>query len=940
MSQETGSLKAAAKAAVVSLAFGLALTSGASAAVPAAPGETFITTYLELPEGATAAATNGVADDDIYRSPLSSDGRYVAFASAANALDRAADPDVDNIYRKDRNTGEVVLVSRATGANGAGPARISSDPRISGDGNLVAFVTDAGLDPADVDGEKDVYIRDIGAGTTTLATPETSETVDRYDLSADGQYVAFRTADALVPGDGNTTTDIYRHKLGTTAFSLVSRTTAPLSVSGGGSAGDVSISGDGRWVAFASTSESLVTAFLNNNGASADIFARDMQANTTYLVSRQFNVANAGADGESYEPRIAGTPALVGDVKIAFVSRATNLSDAGVSDTSSATSVYLRSLSVNASVLISRNSSGDNADSRAHSPSISDDGNLVNFASDAQNLGPDPDYYAAYLRNVNTATTTQISADNEYAVEGDISGDGGFVTWVENGGATPDSDPDIYNVFGRPASGGPIELVSRPPGSGAFLVPAANDYNFEDYTRRISADGRYIVFGSDSNRLPGSNGERQTYRRDMETGEIELVSRASGAGGAVSGSGSEDASISADGSRVTFTSGAPLDPADSGTSNQVYLRDLDTKTTYLVSRQSGAAGAEADTDSYATSISGDGNRVAFESEAGNLGAPGGFDQVYVRDIASDTTIIASRAGGVAGAIADGESEQGRLSADGRRVAFLSRATNLSPDDAANNRDVYYRDLDTGQTLLLSRQSGLAGTPATGFSREPAISADGNVVAFQTEDQTTAPEAGAWPPGVPQIVVRNVASGQNTLVSRAPGGAAANDRADSPSLSADGSVVSFETQADNLVAGLGGESRGAVFVRDMATGVLSGPPAFGLIDNEPQQGSRVPSISDNGQCLSFNAIGYNPASGDASDVSTNYIYVVSGSCSNPRITEPPVVAKPKLSKVKITPKRFAVSGKKTAKVAAETRRRRARRRRKARRSVSGWTSTPG
>ena len=488
------------------------------------------------------------------------------------------------------------------------------------------------------------------------------------------------------------------------------------------------------------------------------------------------------------------------------------------------------------------------------------------------------------------------------------------MTWVENGGATPDSDPDIYNVFGRPAPAGAIELVSRPPGSGAFLLPAANDYNYQDYTRRISADGRYIVFASDSHRLAESNGGRQIYRRDMETGEIELVSRASGADGAISESGGENASISADGSRVAFTSYSPLDPAHLGANNQTYLRDLDTKATYLVSRQSGAAGAEADNDSYATSISGDGNRVAFESEAGNLGAPGGYDQVFVRDIATDQTIIASRAAGLAGAIANGESGGGRLSGDGRRLAFVSRATNLSPDDAAPNSDAYFRDLATGETLLLSRQSGLAGAPATGFTYEPAISADGNVVAFQTEDQTTAPEAGAWPPGVPQILARNVVTGQNTLVSRAPGGAAANARSDSPSLSADGSVVSFETQADNLVAGLGGENRGAVFARDMATGALSAPPAFGLVDNEPQQGARVPSISDNGQCLSFNANGFTAASGDASDMDTDYIYVVSGTCSNPRIADP-VPAGPRLSKVKLTPKRFAVSGKKTAKVAA-------------------------
>jgi hypothetical protein len=892
--------------------FGLGFASGAGAAVQAGPGETFITTYLELPEGATAAATSGVADDDIYRSPMSADGRYVAFASAANALDRAANPDVDNIYRKDRNTGEVVLVSRANGANSSGPARISSDPRISDDGNLVAFVTDAGLDPADSDGVKDVYVRDVGAGTTTLATPGTSFPVEHYDLSANGQFVAFSTADTLLIGDINASTDVYRRNLGSGAVNLVSRIPAA-EASGNGAADDVSISGDGRWVAFASTSTNLVLGFADSNGgSSSDVFARDMQANVTYLVSKQHNIASAGANGDSSEPRMAGTPALVGDVKIAFVSRATNLADNGVSDSSNANSVYLRPLSVLASVLVSRNSSGQNADSRAHSPSISDDGNLVNFASDAQNLAPDPDYYAAYVRNVSNGTTTMISADNEYAVEGDISGDGSFVTWVEEGGATPDSDPDIWNVFGRPAVSGPIELVSRPAGSGAFVLSGANVYTVEESNRGISADGRYVVFNSNSSRLPGANGGNQVYRRDLQTGEIELVSRANGANGAVAEFGGEEASISADGSRVAFTAYGSLDPVDPSPDAQAYMRDLNTDTTYLVSRQSGAAGAVANAASSGTSISGDGDRVSFQSDADNLGGPGGDQQIYVRDIASGQTIIASRASGPAGAIGNNDSERARLSGDGEKVAFLSRASNLHPDDASTNRDVYLRDLAGGDTVLISRQSGLAGTPAAGFSTGVAISADGSTVAFRTEDQTVATEAGAWPPGTPQVVARNVASGQNTLVSRAPGGAAADSPADSASISGDGSRVAFASDAQNLLPGLGGKSRSAVFVRDMATGALSGPPSFGLPDNEPQQGSRVPSISDSGECLSYNANGYNPASGDASDIYSDYIYVVSGSCSNPALT-----ARPNLSNVKVTPKKFAVSRKKTARVAATT-----------------------
>jgi hypothetical protein len=174
---------------------------------------------------------------------------------------------------------------------------------------------------------------------------------------------------------------------------------------------------------------------------------------------------------------------------------------------------------------------------------------------------------------------------------------------------------------------------------------------------------------------------------------------------------------------------------------------------------------------------------------------------------------------------------------------------------------------------------------------PTLSSDGRTAAFVAEDVTLAPEAGAWLPGARQVVVRDLVTHQNRLASRAPGaGAPANDSAGAPSLSADGAVVAFESGATNLLPGRGGDSRRAIFARTLASGVLTGPPAFGRISNWPQNNAFAPSLSENGSCLAFGTSGHT-ASGLGSDLETAYVHVVSGECTSRLGPEPAPPAGP-------------------------------------------------
>ncbi len=878
MSKARHSVARVAVVFAVGLVAGLLSVGIATAAGPAKAGSTFITSYLNLPKGAIPGGEGGYSDDSDDRSALSANGRFVAFVAAANTLSRAANPDVVNIFRKDRRTGAVVFVSRGTGVNGIAPARNSHTLRISGNGNLVAFITDAPLAPVDVDTSEDVYIRNLTTRTTRLATPNTGTDIENYDISADGRFIAFASDEPLAGTDVNGEKDVFRRNLGTGAIELVSR--IPAAATAGDSYSDVpSISGDGRWVAFASNSNDIAAGFVDNNGSGSDVMARDMTAGQTYLVSCRFDNLNQGANGESDEPAIAGSPVASNEVRIAYRSYATILAAVPI-DPSATSSVYLKtSLGAAPSILVSQSTGGENANSRAHTPRIDNSGNLVFFSSDASNLGAGDDYYGAYLRDVAAGTTTLGSADNDYAIASDISAVGNLIVWGEAGGITPDSDPDIFGVFTRRIPGGPVRFASRPKGNRPFRATSAYVAPSRDGVRTISANGRYVVMSAFSRQL--SPGEaNQIFRRDLRTGRIELASRRSGAKGARS-DGATAPSISNDGSRVAFISYSPLVAADADSDPDVYVRDFRNRTTTLVSRADGAAGADANAPVASVAISGNGRRVAFETEATNLGVLAGVAQVYVRDLAAGRTVLASRANGSGGDAGNDDSTSASISNDGRVVAFRSRATNLDPDDAEPQRDVYVRNLPTNTTLLASRLPGLAGANADVTFHQPALSGDGKVVAFMSEDESLVPGTGPWPVGRNQVVTRVLSNGVNKLASRSRGGAAANASADSPSLNRDGSQVAFESDSTNLLPKRGGEVRTAVFVKNMRTGRVAGPPAFGLVDNEPQQGARSPSLSDNGRCLAFVATGHNRASGNSSDINSSYVYTVSGTCSNPR-----------------------------------------------------------
>ncbi len=231
---------------------------------------------------------------------------------------------------------------------------------------------------------------------------------------------------------------------------------------------------------------------------------------------------------------------------------------------------------------------------------------------------------------------------------------------------------------------------------------------------------------------------------------------------------------------------------DTNGAEDVFVYDRGTRRTERVSLAPN--GVEGDGASFDPAVSGDGRYVAFTSAASNL-TPGDANEaldVFVRDRVSGATVLASV--GPQGAMGDGPSVAASISGNGRRVAFESDAATLVPHDTNGTGDVFVRDLETEVTRKLSVGGNGAETESPSFG--PAISTDGRAVAFESFSSRLVPDDTN---GALDVFVADVPTGSVSRVSLATDGGQADNRSYSPSISADGRVVAFASFATNLVA---------------------------------------------------------------------------------------------------------------------------------------------
>ncbi len=337
------------------------------------------------------------------------------------------------------------------------------------------------------------------------------------------------------------------------------------------------------------------------------------------------------------------------------------------------------------------------------------------------------------------------------------------------------------------------------------------------YEAAISADGRFVAFASkSSNLVPGdTNGVDDAFVHDRQTGTTTCVSVSSAGGrGDDSSSGT---SISADGRFVAFHSDATnLVAGDTNFVADVFVHDRQTGTPTRVSVDS--SGRQGDRHSLLPTISGDGRFVAFYSDSLNLvpGDTNGVMDVFVHDRQTGTTTrVSVDSSGSQGDFDSGNTNtNASISADGRFVAFDSYATNLVSGDTNGRGDVFVHDRQTGATTRASIASW--GFQVNDHSSEPSISADGRFVAFASRASNLVPDDHNY---VPDVFVHDRQSWTTTRVSVDSSGSQGKYSSLAPSISADGRFVAFYSYANNLVPG-DTNSVSDVFVHDRQIGTTA------------------------------------------------------------------------------------------------------------------------
>lgn len=285
------------------------------------------------------------------------------------------------------------------------------------------------------------------------------------------------------------------------------------------------------------------------------------------------------------------------------------------------------------------------------------------------------------------STSSEGSQASDRSWDASFSADGRYVSFLSTAGnLTSDAQASYGRAFRKDLWTGQVLLASS-TSEGA----QGND---QSATPALSADGRYLVFTSAaSNLVQGDgNGQDDVFRKDLATGQIEIVSRASDSG--ASNSFSANPSMSADGRYVVFDSAATnLVANDTNGVNDIFRKDLQTGALTRVSITND--GIQANGGSADAQLSPDGQSVLFTSNASNLvgdDTNGNGDIFWKSLMTGEITRVSTAKDGAQG---NGGSFNGVLSANQRYVVFQSDANNLVAGDDNGYSDIFRKDLVTG-----------------------------------------------------------------------------------------------------------------------------------------------------------------------------------------------------------------------------------------------------
>lgn len=329
-------------------------------------------------ERASVSSVGDEANNSSFSVAISASGRYITFTSAADNLVPGDTNGNDDIFIKDMQTGVISLVSTDSLGNPAdGPA---DNPAISADGRYVAYLSYAtNMVAGDTNGFSDVILKDTLTGASTRVSTDSvgtqgNQSSDWPAFSGDGQFIGFSSrASNLVAGDTNTRWDVFRKDL-TTGQTLRVSTDSTL-VEGNGHSDDPTLSIDGRYVAFSSVANNLVSGDTNGQD---DVFMKDTQTGLTTLVSSNQD----GVIGDSYStwPHISDNGRFV-----AFQSDATNLI---ANDANGYLDIFVKDTQTGSIGRFSTTHTGAESTGYSGSPSLTGDATGITFFSAADDMVP------------------------------------------------------------------------------------------------------------------------------------------------------------------------------------------------------------------------------------------------------------------------------------------------------------------------------------------------------------------------------------------------------------------------------------------------------------------------------------------------------------------------------------------------------------------------
>lgn len=796
---------------------------------------------------------------------ISGDGNRVVFVSFIPDLAPGGVPEFTGVYMHDRVSAETTRVSvsstgdAADGFSGLDPEEFDGSMGVSFTGRYVVFPSAAtNLIVGDTNGVTDIFIRDTLLGVNERVSLQTAggesngkSVYCAISPSVDGRFVVFNSdADNLVAGDTNGQRDIFIRD-------RTANITERVSIGTGGEESDAecvnpSVTADGRFVVFTSEATTLDPMAAE---VGRKIFLRDRLLNQTFFVAVS---ATASGLQHSHTPE---TAAVSNDGRfVAF----------RINDDLGPQGAYVKDRQNGTLELVGVNEAGETLDVD-NAISISADGRFVGFTSNGINGGAHC-RFQAYVRDRLLQTTAVVS----------VSESGG----LGDGGA---GDHCLLSADGRVAaySNGSHNLVAGDTNGRqdifvhdldtlSTIRASVSSSGFQGTAPLCLSSGvvamtpdasRFVFLSGSANLAPCAFEGGQVYVRVPGSGLTELISvTIDGDRGATSDSGA----ISDNGRYVAFTSESNrIVEDDTNGARDIFLRDRLLQTTTRISVSSTGEQHNGVGFTDAPSISADGRYVAFHSDAPNLDFPDSAElcptkdepmrlcpdqeeDVFVRDVmAETTTVLSTTTDGGHGAV---------ISADGAFVAYTSGTfSNCQP-----HQDGYaqvYRVPRTGGTAVAV---GVASDGSSGCADkdEPAISGDGRVIAFISDDNTLVPDDYN---NKPDIFVRDLAASTTTRVSIASDGTEANGPSlGAPAISRNGRYVAFESDASNLVED---DTNGGtdVFMHDRMTGRTI---RVSLADSGAQGDAPTPGlfisiggVSDDGRWVAFSSYASNLVPGD-------------------------------------------------------------------------------